>query len=133
MVCAVSLRLILRRTAGDTVLYTVAAALSHNVLAFWIFSTFKWFAGRHEVLVRDAAQHPAVRHMDALSYPVYIVHYVFLVGPFQVDALGLDKGLGLIVFLAATFLCAELLLALQRLPAYILKKRAERPGEDTAL
>lgn len=122
MVCAIALRLIVRRTAEDTVLYTVVAALSHNVLAFWIFSTFKWFAGRNETLVRNIAQHPAVRHMDALSYPVYIVHYVFLVGPFQVDALGLGKGIGLIVFLGATFLCAELLLALVRLPAYLLKK-----------
>ena len=123
MVCAIALRLVMRRTAGETVAYTVAAALSHNVLAFWIFSTFKWFAGRNETLVRDVSQHPVVRHMDELSYPVYIVHYMFLVGPFKVDALGLGKGIGLIVFLGATFLCAEILLALVRLPARISRKK----------
>lgn len=111
---AVRLFFVLRGMDG-TDWYLSVVALQQNVLAFWIFASFRFVYARRASLLDAIAENKFIKHADSLSYYVYIVHYMFLVGPFDVSALGIERIPECFVFLLATILCAEALRGLTML------------------
>lgn len=123
MTAGILTRLYLHRTMDDSTAYMIAVALSQNMLAFWIFSCFKWLYDRNGAWIDRLAQTKVICHIDAISYYVYIVHYMFLVGPFEVDRLGWGRIPELAVFFVATVVCAEALYLLQRPVEKLIRQR----------
>ena len=109
MAFAMAARLLLHRYMDETDVYMAASALSHNILAFWIFACFRFLYAHFDVLIDRLAQTGLFRHVDGLSYYVYIVHYMFLVGPLEVDRFVSGTAQQLLLFFGCTFIAAEAL------------------------
>ena len=110
MAAAVAVRLFfVLRGMDDSAWYLSVVSLQQNMLAFWIFSTVRLIYRYRADLLDTVMQSKAFRHADELSFYVYIVHYMFLVGPFDVADLGIGRAVECCVFLLATVVCAEAL------------------------
>ena len=110
MIVAVGARLLLvQRGMDDAEWYLSVVALQQNLLAFWIFATFRLVYARRPAWFDAVAQNKLIRHADSLSFYVYIVHYMFLVDPFNVSQLGIRRIYELVIFAIATVVCAEAL------------------------
>lgn len=112
MIAAVGVRLLLvLRGMDGAEWYLSVVALQQNMLAFWIFATFRLVYARCPAQFDAIAQNKLIRHSDTLSFYVYIVHYMFLVKPFDVSQLGIGRMCEFVVFAIATVVCAEALRA----------------------
>ena len=103
---------LLLRYLPDSGWYVGVGYLWRNLLGIWIFFAFLFLQLRVPAMVDRLGSLRIVRHIDKLSYYVFIVHFLFSDGPFRVFDLPVPKLLQYLVFAALTLLCAEILMAL---------------------
>lgn len=103
--------LIIRFSADDSIWFFPLTALQQNPFVFRIFTTIRRIYTLRPEWIDRIGQSRIIRHADDLSFYVYIVHYMFLIGSFSVSCLPVGRVLQCAVFCAATFVCAEALRA----------------------
>lgn len=113
MLAGIAVRLLfVFRGLDNSVWYLSVVALQQNMLAFWVFAAYRLVYAHRTAWIDNIAQNKGIKHMDGLSFYIYIVHYIFLTEPFNVSRLEIGRAAECIVFLLASFLCSEALRSL---------------------
>ena len=89
--------------------YETANTFLIESLAFLVFASSRLAYRRMEQGIDRLAEKRAIRHADAVSFYVYIVHSAFLFGAFSVDHWVASRALQLLLFAVSTVCAAELL------------------------
>lgn len=97
---------------GDTDFYVGLGYIFRNFLAYWIFLFFKYLCKYFENLTSRIIKWKFVRHMDTLSFYIYIVHYIFTDGPFCIKELPFPMIVQFVLFLVASVVLSEVLFLL---------------------
>lgn len=111
MVAIIILRLLSKRYFDGLILYNdIIAPLCQNVLGFWFFVSVKTLYKYKEKAIDTLAKNKVIKHLDALSYYIYITHYMFYVGPFILTSLVGNLYIAAILGLIGSFISAEILM-----------------------
>ena len=79
--CIVFVRLISKIFFDGTLLYNVLiVTYSQSILGIWIFLFFYYFTNNRN----EKIYFKLINNLDKLSFEIYIVHYMFFVGPLRV-------------------------------------------------
>lgn len=109
MVAAQAVRLILRSSVDGSPLYQCYTELSQMALAIWILYTFFWAAERFPGLVGKLAENKGIIAADGYSFYIYLTHYCFCAGEWNVFARTDNLLVATLCFAAATLSAAVLL------------------------
>lgn len=127
LVVGVAIRLLMKGYCdanGDTKLYLyVIIPMSYNLIAFWVFKTISLFEKIINMSCRNKHIRNTVLHLDGLSFYIYITHYQFIDGPF--DLLGKTGSLvyDVVLVIGLTIISAELLSYISSKIVYIFRFR----------
>ncbi len=109
MVLSIGLRLFCKHYYDGTILYEhIVVSFSHNILAIWIFLTFRLIYKKFERQFEKIAKSNIIMHLDSISYYIYIVHYMF-VDLFIITDIIPNKSLAVFLLLLLSFILAEIL------------------------
>jgi peptidoglycan/LPS O-acetylase OafA/YrhL len=104
MILGLSARIMCRNLFDGTLFYTSIIVLySQAVLGLWVFFVLS------KISVLFAKVNKVVEYFDNLSFELYIVHYMFFVGPFRVMSLTQSFILNSIMALILSFISAVIL------------------------
>lgn len=109
MVAAQACRLILRAVIDGSPLYQCYTELSQMTLAIWILYTFFRLAELFPDVIGKVAQNSVVSMADGYSFYIYLTHYCFCAGEWNVFARTDNLLLASLLFAAATLTAAVLL------------------------
>lgn len=110
MLCAMVIRLSMRSLCDGTITYnSIVVPFTHIVLAVWIYTTIQYICQTIPAFTKSIAQSNVMNWLDGLSLYAYMTHYMFLVGPFYIDALPCSKTIQLLSFAAGTLISAYFL------------------------
>lgn len=108
------LRVLLRNAIDGSIFYDeFLAPVSFNVIAVWIISTMSMVLDLKKEISCNLAKSKFWKHMDEISYFLYVTHYMFLFGPFAVENYVKQSILQNILFVLLSIVAAELLLCVQ--------------------
>jgi peptidoglycan/LPS O-acetylase OafA/YrhL len=119
---AVALRLVgVHFFHGTTVYMGLIVPWTQAVLALWIVGFLAVVCRKFPGLARRCTENAVWKVVDALSYEVYLVHYMFLVGPFLLPT---SRPLwGSAGFFVLSFAAAFALYIAAHLPAIVRKRK----------
>lgn len=104
------IRLYSRSIIDGTILYdNIIVLITQDIFAIWIFISISKFCSIKYRFVCNMVSKKMWIKMDKLSFYIYITHYMYLVGPFNIRTLNisvLSKG---IIFLMLTVASASIL------------------------
>ena len=105
------LRLITRKFIDGTFIYDgVIAGWSFNFLAMWIFIFIDLLCKKWSLLIYRICQSFIWQTLEKLSYPIYLVHYMFLKQPLCVsNYIHSSKSIQILIFLVLTIITATFL------------------------
>lgn len=104
------LRVIVRKYIDGTLLYDIVIhGISWNVLAIWILLTIVGLCKIANKQVEKITETKAWKHLDKLSYSLYIAHYMFLNEPIRIDTYLHSKIAQAVAIIVLTFAVAEVL------------------------
>lgn len=107
MLCAMAIRLMMRSLCDGTITYnSIVVSFTHIVLAVWIYTTIQYACQTIPDFTKSFAQSNVMNWLDGLSLYIYMTHYMFLVGPFYIDALPCSKAVQLLVLGIVTLISA---------------------------
>lgn len=73
-----------------------------------------WLCGRFGTLASKIAESAVWRKLDSLSYPIYLVHYMFMKEPFDLEKYLPEGGLQVLAALVLTLVSALILQYLEK-------------------
>lgn len=80
------LRLFLKRYIDDTPFYDLfVASLSSNICSLSLFVIIHQICALNNSLSNSIVSSKIWRKIDAYSYPIFLTHYMFLKGPFEIN------------------------------------------------
>ena len=105
------LRLISRKYIDGTILYnSVIAGWSFNFLAMWLFIFIDFICKKWNLLADNISKSFIWRALEKLSYPIYLVHFMFLKQPLCVsNYIYSSKSIQIFAFSILTILSATIL------------------------
>ena len=104
------LRIILRNTIDGTVMYDyIISRVSMVLLAIWIITCVALIIENNVQISSKVANSKIWVKLDQLSYPLFVVHYPFLVGIYDVSKLFGKGVVGISIYILATVICAIIL------------------------
>ena len=118
-------RLILRKMADGTFIYSSYVSVSHFILGTWFIVAFAFIKSKNPSAIIKIAGSSVVRTLDSYSYYVFLVHGVFCMGVFNLYE-KLPLPLATVLFVLATVLFAVILkLISQAISRPLLKRISE--------
>ena len=79
-------RIFLKQYIDGSVFYNeVVAPESFNIISIWMILTVSMILNKFSDITKRVAESGIWKHLEDLSYYIYISHYIFLVGPYAVD------------------------------------------------
>ncbi len=122
MLIGLGLRFYLRETQRDAPLYVgLVVPLTHTALALWILGTITLLYRRFPAQIRNMTENFTWRLADQLSFFVFLTHYMFLVGPFQLPQS--HPFMGTLLFFVLSFVSAFALFLVTRIPSILRKQK----------
>lgn len=124
-------RVFLRNIIDGSIFYDeFLAPVSFNIIAVWMISTMSIVLDLKKETSSNLAKSQLWKHMDEISYFLYVTHYMFLFGPFAVENYVKSSILQNVLFIVLSICAAELLLWLQRWAnkMFLLKYKKENRG-----
>ena len=119
VVCVV--RFTAHRMIDGTIFYDrVIARVSFVVIASWIFLLMDTLCHLFSGLTQSVANSKIWSKLDGLSYPIFLVHYMFMHEPFAVDVYIENVYIQIFVFLLLTFGAALILDKVNRCASRLL-------------
>lgn len=105
------LRLISRKYIDGTILHnSVIAGWSFNFLAMWLFISIDFICKKWNLLADNISKSFIWRALEKLSYPIYLVHFMFLKQPLDVsNYIHSSKSILVFTFSILTILSATIL------------------------
>ncbi len=101
-------RIVFQQYLDGTIFYNrVVSMLSHNVIAIWLILVMAYVIKLLPRIV-DIANSRIFKHIDALSYSLFAVHYIFLFGVLRLERFVTDRLLQDILFVGLTIVMAEI-------------------------
>lgn len=96
------LRLAIRKVADSTVLYDIiVTSITHIIISLCLFAaTFK---------INPKIKGKILNKLDFMSYYIYIVHYIFMVGPLRLMGVTSNMVVNTILTIIASYVAAEVL------------------------
>lgn len=105
-ICGMAVRLIVKIRFDNTVLYnSIIVFYSQLLLGVWLFLIINYFKN---IRVSKKAK-KIIYYFDKLSFEMYIVHYMFFVGPFRVMGCTSSFVINLLIAFLLTYISAIIL------------------------
>lgn len=101
------IRIFCQQHMDGIILYNrVIATLSHNVIAIWLIFVIAYVC---KLLpnIANIANSCIWKHIDALSYSLFVVHYIFLFGVLRLERFVTDRRLQDVLFVVLSIVMAE--------------------------
>ena len=109
MLSAMCGRIIARRYFDGSILYNdIIVNYTHMILGTWIIVTIQLFYCKNKKVIDKICKTRIWKTLNAYTMPIYLSHYPFLVGNFNVSRLGFGIGIELAIFVIATIALAYL-------------------------
>lgn len=103
------LRVISRDHIDGTCLYdNVISILSLNALGLWLIMVIVYICQKNNCFLKKITQTKVWKHVDKLSYTLYLTHYPWMVGPTRIDVFIKTIPLQIILALVLTIILAEI-------------------------
>lgn len=110
MILAMCGRIIARRYFDGSILYNdIIAIYTHMILGTWIILTIQFFYCKNKKVIDKICETRIWKTLNAYTMPIYLSHYPFLAGNFNVSRLGFGIGIELAIFVIATIALAYLI------------------------
>lgn len=110
MICVMGVRLIARNIIDGSVLYdNVITIMAHTVLGIWIYATICLIYERFKCLFDMVCNSTLWNWLEKHSMMIYMTHYMFLIGNFNVANLPIGIGGQFIAFGIFTILASMIL------------------------
>lgn len=109
MIMSVFIRLIGKYYFDGTILYNyMVVGYTHDILAICIFIIIKYLVLKINK-INNIVDNTLFIFLEKYSFYIYIVHYMFLVGPYNISLLSLNVILEILIFIICTLLSAIIL------------------------
>lgn len=109
MIISIFIRLIGKYYFDETVLYNyMIVGYTHDMIAFCIFIIVKYLVLKLNK-INNIVNNKFFIFLEKYSFYIYIVHYMFLVGPYNISLLSLNIFLELTIFVICILLCSIIL------------------------
>ena len=117
------IRIILRNIIDGTVMYDyIISRVSMVLLAIWIITCVALIIENNVQISSKVANSKIWVKLDQLSYPLFVVHYPFLVGIYDVPKLFGKGVVGISIYILETVICAIILNMICDKINYVYKK-----------
>lgn len=127
MIALCGARLVVRGIIDGSVLYDrILARLSFNALGVWLYMVMSGLCKKFSKLTASVAGTKLWQRLDALSYPIFLVHYMFMKAPFAVDRFIAQPIWQVCAVLVLTLVCALVLEQLAKLTNTYMKSQVEK-------
>ena len=108
---------------GSVLYNSIIVNYTHMILGMWIIVTIQIFYRKNKKSIDKMCEMRAWKTLNAYTMPIYISHYAFLVGNFNVSRLNVGMGLELVIFVVATVVLAYLVKQISNVIYFVIKKR----------
>lgn len=98
MVVSIVIRLLSKYLFDNMPIYGMIVPVTHSLLAVSFYFIISYLSNRFSKICSVISHSKLWMWFDNLSYYIYIIHYMFLVGPFSVDVFGFNKFVLVIIF-----------------------------------
>lgn len=115
-IISITIRLIGRALLDDTIIYNVIiVGYTQAIIAFSIFYIFAYLGNKIKA-------NSVIKYIDSISFEVYLVHYMYMVGPVRLMRLTNSFILNTIITIIASVITAILLKKISKVIYYFTDK-----------
>lgn len=123
-IIAVIIRLISMKYLDNTVIYSnYIVPVTHSIIAFSIFNCILNISIKKENSI-------VIKEISDLSYYIYVVHYMFCVGPIRIFDYVHNYYLGCLIIMLTTIICAYILKIISSKLIRLLYKKGEKNEQN---
>lgn len=110
MIISMGLRIVGKIYMDNTVIYNNGiAVLTHIVLALWLYRLIQLLSEKIETAFTRISSSKTWKCLEEYSFYIYITHYAFLVGPFNIERVNSNRVLQIVLFVIGTVISAWIL------------------------